>query len=153
MPPSSPHIPLRELESLIARYFEAETTEAEELHLRAALASGRYPLTPAVREALAVMSLTAVAARRRKKRTRLRAVSAAAAAIAALTVSVGAWHYTSTRSNVCVTYIAGTRVTDRDAVMSIIAADLACMGDAQADMEADVAEQINAFSDIIDSKL
>lgn len=152
MKPSSQHIPLRNLESLIARYFEAETSEAEELYLRTALASGRYPLTPTVREALAVMSLTAVAVQRRKKRARLR-VMGAVAAVAAVIVTIGAWHYTSVRSNECVSYIAGTRVTDRDAVMNIIASDLACMGDAQAEMEADVVEQINSFSDILDAKL
>lgn len=104
---------------LAARYFEAETTDAEEEAL------ARFLATPAAQgkefdELRAVMGYVATGrAVYRKQRTRSIRLwyYAAAAAIAAILVMVTAWQWTE-RANVCVAYINGERCTDKEIVLA-----------------------------------
>ena len=97
---------------LAARYFEAETTDAEEEAL------ARFLVTPAAQgkefdELRAVMGYVATGrAVHRKQRTRsirLRYYAAAAAVAAPLGTE---------RANVCVAYINGERCTDKEIVLA-----------------------------------
>ena len=104
---------------LAARYFEAETTDAEEEALV------RFLATPAAQgkefdELRAVMGyVTTGRAVYRKQRTRSIRLRyyAAAAAVAAILVMVTAWQWTE-RANVCVAYINGERCTDKEIVLA-----------------------------------
>lgn len=104
---------------LAARYFEAETTDAEEEALV------RFLATPAAQgkefdELRAVMGYVATGrAVHRKQRTRSMRLRyyAAAAAVAAILVMVTAWQWTE-RANVCVAYINGERCTDKEIVLA-----------------------------------
>ena len=103
---------------LARRYFEAETTEAEEDALV------RFLATPAAQgkefdELRAVMGYAATGrvlyGRRRTRGMRLRYY--AAAAVAGLIVLTTAWRLTES-ANVCVAYINGQRCTDKEVVLS-----------------------------------
>lgn len=104
---------------LAARYFEAETTDAEEEAL------ARFLATPEAQgkefdELRAVMGYVATGrAVHRKQRTRSIRLRyyAAAAAVAAILIMVTAWQWTE-RANECVAYINGERCTDKEIVLA-----------------------------------
>lgn len=104
---------------LAERYFEAETTEAEEEALV------RFLATPAAQgkefdELRAVMGYTATGRaiyhKHRAHSVRLK-YYAAAAAITGIIALTAAWQL-SERTNVCVAYINGERCTDKEIVLS-----------------------------------
>ena len=104
---------------LAERYFEAETTEAEEEAL------ARFLATPAAQgkefdELRAVMGYTATGRaiyhKHRTHSVRLR-YYAAAAAITGIIALTAAWQL-SEKTNVCVAYINGERCTDKEIVLS-----------------------------------
>ncbi len=101
--------------SLVDRYFEGETTEAEESELKAFLASGESE-DPCFDEAKAVMGLF-VAGRRRAAKVRRRrkaAVWMSAAAVTAIFVSVGVLMERQT----CVMWENGVEITDRQEIIA-----------------------------------
>lgn len=110
-------------DDLVARYFEAQTTPAEEERLRRFLTSprgadARYDDVRAVMGYLAVGRSQARRPRRQRRPLRPAAVWRVAAAVclvAGLTATLATVHYR--RENVCVAYVSGQKETDPDAVM------------------------------------
>lgn len=149
----------KELHLLIERYFEAETSIAEERELRKALASHSAPVgtDPLIDEAKAVMGVTAVisepqsaiSARPPRKTRRLAHPvwwqSAAAVAIIAILVT-GIIHINrSAPRGECVAYLNGREISDRDAVMNMMFSDLSEMEAASASLQNEISDD---FSDI-----
>lgn len=110
--------------ALAHRYFEASTTEAEEVELRNFLVSpaGRAQEFDDVRAVAGFFAAARCHARQHKasvphiaSRRFLRA-----AAVAAVLLACGSlvlWHGVDTRRNQCVAYIAGVKHTDSETVM------------------------------------
>lgn len=147
----------QQLEMLIDRYFDAVTTEAEEYELRCALAAGQYSLTPKVRQALAVMSLTAVRRSRRSagRRHSSRFAYYAAAALTGAALLAATWAYkpkADSRSPLvadeCQAYIAGRATSDPKVVMNMMANDLALMAEASDAFAQEISCNVEEFSDM-----
>ncbi len=108
---------------LVERYFEAETTDAEEARLRRFLVS-EEAADEEFDEARAVMGLLAVGrtlhpSRQAKRRRILSPVLYRVAAVALLVlVSTATWKLADSRQNTCVAYVYGEKITDVEAVMS-----------------------------------
>ena len=104
------------------RYFEVETTDEEERLLRRFAATALAQDDPDFADLCAVMSIVAVskaASSKRKitlKRRRLRWVWTAAACVAGLVLVMLAWP----SKNVCVAYVDGVKITDRDEVLALM---------------------------------
>ena len=104
------------------RYFEVETTDEEERLLRRFAATALAQDDPDFADLCAVMSIVAVgkaASSKRQnemKRRRLRWVWAAAACVAGLVLVMLAWP----SKNVCVAYVDGVKITDRDEVLALM---------------------------------
>lgn len=138
----------KDLERLIGRYFEAETSESEEALLRNCLARGRYRLTPEVREALAVMSLSACAAGRKRRRRSFYSIAGIAASLA-IVVSVAIHVHHAENAGMCEMYIAGVQVSDRARVMEAIEADLKELSDASAASNDVIGAELSEFMDLV----
>lgn len=139
-----------ELEALIARYFDAVTTEEEEDTLRHALATGKYQSTPPVKGALAALSLASVGRRQKRIRQNRIALVGRVAAILVVAAVGAAWLMNSDRQKVCETYIAGTKIEDKKMVMSMISNDLACMTEASEDFAPQIEEQFDDISKLLE---
>lgn len=137
----------KDLERLIDRYFEADTSESEEALLRSCLAHGRYRLTPEVREALAVMSLSAYAAGRRRRRS-FYSIAGIAASLA-IVASVAMHVHHAQNAGMCEMYIAGVQVSDRARVMEAIEADLKELSDASAASGDVIGAELSEFMDLV----
>ena len=104
------------------RYFEVETTDEEERLLRRFAATALAQDDPDFADLCAVMSIVAVgkaASSKRQnemKRRRLRWVWTAAACVAGLVLVMLAWP----SKNVCVAYVDGVKITDRDEVLALM---------------------------------
>lgn len=119
----------KDLESLIDRYFEAQTSESEEVLLKNYLAHGRYRLTPDVVDALAVMSLSASAASKRHRRRTLASLVSIGASLAIVTTAALHMH-TDNNHGVCEMYIAGVQVSGSEWVSDKIQSDLKIVSEA-----------------------
>lgn len=142
-----------ELDRLIARYFDGETSLAEERRLRLLLA--RPEATgDAADEARAVMGVfaaqrAAMHTQRRTRRTAPWRVAAAITLIAGVAVALllprhEVGNYTA--------YCDGTEITDRDHVLAFMQADLSAMGHAAADLGTSVAADFGEMSNAITSE-
>lgn len=104
------------------RYFEVETTDEEERLLRRFAATALAQDDPDFADLCAVMSIVAVgkaASSKRQnemKRRRMRWVWAVAACVAGLVLVMLAWP----SKNVCVAYVDGVKITDRDEVLALM---------------------------------
>lgn len=104
------------------RYFKVETTDEEERLLRRFAATALAQDDPDFADLCAVMSIVAVgkaASSKRQnemKRRRMRWVWAAAACVAGLVLVMLAWP----SKNVCVAYVDGVKITDRDEVLALM---------------------------------
>ncbi len=139
-----------ELETLIGRYFNADTTEEEEEILRHALATGAYQSSQAVGEALALMSLTSTSRKVTKSRHRFTYLRHAAAILIVAALGV-VWLMNFNQPNVCETYIAGTKIEEKQMVMSIISNDLACMSEAAEYFAPDIDAQFDDISKLLEN--
>lgn len=136
---------MRQINEYIDRYFEGTLSEAEELRLKDFLSSPEGQ-APEYSEARAVMGYFAVGKSLSRKKTNeysrkrsRRAVwlRVAAAACAGIFITLGVSVHN--KDNVCVAYVGGQKVTDREVVMNdvdCILADLFSGG-------TDVDEQLN----------
>ncbi len=125
-----------ELEKLIGRYFDGETTVQEEHQLRQCLADCRWN-SELIDEARFAMGFFAIDAQERSRGRNRRShhITGIAASIALL-IGVGAfalWHQ-HVRDNMCVAYVDGSVVNDDDEVMALIRQDLNTMGEASQGM-------------------
>jgi hypothetical protein len=134
----------QQLHTLIEKYFNAETSVADENLLRNYLACGKYSLTPEVEEALAVMSVQRPRAHSRLKPTHFVAPLrwAAAAAVIGVIVAVGIKQYYTPVQNEGYAYVGGKYTND--------AAVLNHMIDAQV---SELAEQMQLSQQSFDDQL
>ena len=117
-----------ELEALIERYFEGETSILEEQAMRAVLADCPWN-SEIIDEARVVMGYFAAHSwhqrRLASKGYRQRAIGIAATIALVLTVGGYAlWHQLGQTGNVCVAYVNGHVVQNDDQVMAMIASDM-----------------------------
>ncbi len=144
---------------LIERYFAGETSLDEERRLRFMLVSPDAPATDDVAEARAVMGYASVMSRpataRASVAVRLRSfvpkiVAAASVAVVLTFVwgSIGGG-MRDVSNGECMAYVGGVRVSDADDVMAMMGADLRSIGEASADVDNGITEELNAISDIL----
>ena len=133
---------MERIDEIIERYFEATLSEEEEAALKAFLASpeGQGPEYDEVR---AVMGYFATGRSRRfgsfgKLRNRTRRLIAVAASLVIL-VTLGVNIYN--KSNICVSFVDGKKVTDKEVVMNDVDNILADLLSDRISME----EQLNEF--------
>ena len=135
-----------ELHNLIERYFNADTSLEEERLLRRELATGiNNPDDPVIQEACAVMGLHVI---RRKPAAIWRNVAAVAVAIA-VTGSLLSGVIRQQSTGECVAYVNGQRISDRDAVMKLMFADLNEMEEASNCIEASITNELHEIADIM----
>ena len=142
-----------ELDRLIARYFDGETSLAEERRLRLMLA--RPEATgDAADEARAVMGVFAAqrASMRPQRRAHRSAPWQAAAAIALIAAVAVALLLPRPDAGSYTAYCDGTEITDRDNVLAFMQADLSVMGRAAADLGTSVAADFGEMSNAITSE-
>lgn len=99
--------------ALAERFFEADTTEAEERELRRFIASGQAGSE--FNDVRAVMGLAVVGARRYNRRRRRTVFLSAAAVVAVVMTAVS---LAADGGDSCVAYINGTKHTDEAIVMA-----------------------------------
>ena len=129
-----------ELEELIGRYFDGETTVKEEQMLLEVLADCSWS-SEAIDEARFAMGYFTVHKQQGQrassftKRYRIAAIAASVAVV--LTVGIGTlWHFQPHTDDMCVAYVNGKTVENDDAVMALISNDLNAMDDASQSVEA-----------------
>lgn len=147
---------LEELELLIERYFEGETSNEEELRLRKELCVSTYR-SRLIDECLVAMGYFSIGKRvEREKKARagvvmLRRVAGVAAMIAVVLV-LG---LTMLRPNDffnegdCVAYVNGEKISDKDVVITLIANDLSCMNEAISEDRNSILEEFSAIKAVL----
>ena len=127
-----------ELEELIGRYFDGETTVDEEQALKQCLADCPWN-SETIDEARFTMGyFTAHKQQQRASKVSNRFRYATIAASIALLMAVGIgsfWHFQQPK-DMCVAYVNGKTIDNDDAVMALIANDLNAMDNASMSMEA-----------------
>lgn len=143
----------QELDKLIERYFDGTTSLEEERRLRRALAATGARGDNAD-QARAVMGLAAAqrcAARPQRSR---HSVAWRAAAGLALLVAAGAsvlLHTHSSAGECSIAYADGSISHDRDDVLAVMQADLDAIADAATSVDATIASDFGAISDILNN--
>ena len=129
-----------ELEQLIERYFEGETSLQEEQMLRQTLADCPWNST-AIDEARFTMGYFMAHKRQQRREAQIgmrrRVIGIAASIAVLLTVGASALWYTNQQSQgTCLAYVDGKAISNEDAVMELIAQDLSTMDDVSQSVEA-----------------
>jgi hypothetical protein len=132
----------QQLHSLIERYFNAETSQAEEQQLRTYLANGKYAFTAEVEDALAVMSV-----QRRSRRQSSRFIAplsrVAAAAVVGVIAVIGVHQFTAGGTHAeSYAYVGGKYTEDTKVLNKIMASQLS-----------DLANQMQQSQDAFDDQL
>lgn len=147
-----------DLHNLIERYFNAETSVEEERILRRELSGTTADGDPLADQARAVMGFSLVKESAQTGTSAHRILTAlhpwrkVAAAIAAVAVTGSIISGVMRQpEGECVAYLNGQRISDRQAVMEMMFADLNDMGEASADIQADIALNISEIADAINS--
>ncbi len=121
-----------ELEQLINRYFDGETTVQEEQFLRQALADCHWS-SDLIDEARFTMGYFAAHRQEtqyaKKSNSRRQLIGIAASIAIILAVGVYAWHQQQS-GDVCIAYVNGQVVQDNDKVMALVADDMSKMDNA-----------------------
>ena len=122
-----------ELERLIGRYFDGETSVQEEQLLRETLAHCPWS-SEAIDDARMVMGYFAAHCREQKrtfkKISRRKMIGIAASTALVIGVGILALWHPSVDNSVCVAYVNGKTVNNDETVMAMIESDLNEMGDA-----------------------
>ena len=139
-----------ELEALIERYFEGETTVLEEQTMRSVLADCPWN-SEVIDEARVVMGYFAAHSsqhrRHAAKGSRQRIIGIAATIALVLTVGGYAlWHQLDQTDNVCIAYVNGHVVQNDDQVMAMIASDMNMIDNAADGM----AEQLSSLGEALE---
>ena len=128
-----------ELEQLISRYFEGETSLQEEQMLKQILADCPWN-SKTIDEARFTMGYFSAHNQQQRRVVKMRSrrrITAIAASIAVLlTIGASALWYTQQFQGECLAYVNGKAISNEDAVMELIAQDLNTMDDASQSMEA-----------------
>lgn len=148
-----------ELDRMVEAYFDCTLTAAEERELGVRLAAlSEDRLTGDRREALAGISLAAMARRRQRadagksKRSRIRTWTfAAAAAVAAVLLVVAQLWSTPDRGNECYAYVDGCLITDDEAIMHLMASQIDDMADADERMRISIENELSEMGTAIDN--
>lgn len=145
-----------ELDKLVERYFDGDTTLSEESTLRQLLATGRYD-SEAAREAMAVMGYTVSVPRVGQRSFSRRKTWTVAASIAVLVIA-GAGFLFMNQGNSRSEYIAwvnGVRIDNPARVMELAEKDLAEAAEASegvmdetSDCWAEIAEQMEQLNQL-----
>ena len=136
----------KQAKELLRRYFEAETSDAEERQLRAFLVSDEAKGAE-FDEARAVMSFLAVGRRRPKRVSMRKAAAWAASVLVAASLGIG-WMVFQER-NECVAYVYGEKVTNAEIVMGHMRESLQEMEQVE---PVDVATQLGTMLNTLDNE-
>jgi hypothetical protein len=131
-----------QLHALIERYFNAETSVAEERDLRLYLAKGKYSLTEQVEEALAVMSVQQPRARSKANHYAMPMRWIAAAAVIGIIAVIGVKHQNSVDTGMNYAYVGGKYTNDAQVLNSLMTSQVN-----------ELAEQMEQSQQAIDSPL
>ena len=129
-----------ELEQLISRYFDGETTVQEEQALREALADCPWH-SEIIDEALFTMGYFAAHRRQQERKNhwlksdRIIGIAASIAVILAVGGYV-IWHQQPQTADMCIAYVNGETINSSEDVMSLIENDLNTIGEASQGMTA-----------------
>ena len=139
-----------ELEALIERYYESETTVQEEQMLRETLADCPWS-SEVIDEARVVMGFFAAHNCRQRRlatrSSRQRIIGIAATIALVLTIGGFAlWHQLSPTNNVCVAYVNGKVIQNDDKVMAMIASDMSMIDNAADGMT----EQLSSLGEALE---
>ena len=128
------------LNQLIERYFDGETTAADEAMLRRELATNRWhsSIADEARFALGYFSMTKPQVETRRKSWARRL---AAAACIGLLLTMGIMMLNA-RLGQCVAWVGGQPIDDQEQVMNLIASDLGSMGDASDELQQNMFDQL-----------
>ena len=128
-----------ELEQLIERYFDGETSVQEEQMLRDTLADCPWS-SDTIDEARFTMGYFTAHNQQRPRivnmSMRRRVIGIAASIAVLLTIGASALWYTNHSQGVCIAYVNDKAINNEDAVMELIAEDLSTMDVASQSMEA-----------------
>jgi len=129
-----------ELEQLIERYFDGETTVQEEQMLREMLADCPWSseVIDEARFTLGYFATHINQVQRARRRLAYRRTTGIAATIAII-IGIGAfatWHQQQSEGNLCVAYVNGHTINDNDAIMTLIENDLSNIYNASQGMQA-----------------
>lgn len=116
-----------ELEALVEKYFDCETTEEEEVELKRALSKCRF-YSPIIEEALVAMGFYAIGRKLEAEKSSgktvsfvLRVVSVAAMLALIITFSVNFMNDEQYKAEgFCVAYVNGLKVDDSDEVLALM---------------------------------
>ena len=146
---------LAELERLVSRYFDCETTEDEERLLKRTLASCDYssPVIDEARVALGYFLVGRSVSKKKRTGTKmiipLRTISVAA--MFALVVMFGIKFYEAdfAETQDCIAYVNGNVVNDDSEVLALVMGDLAEMNTASVAVEDVMNSQLSAMSSVM----
>ncbi|MBD5355955.1 MAG: hypothetical protein HDR88_02980 [Bacteroides sp.] len=142
-----------ELNKLIDRYFNAETTLEEEKILRNMLLS-RSCLSNSQKEALAVMGYYAF--NTKKKRIPIRLFSMYAAVIGAIILLVITFFIYPNDDQVaevtCIAYVRGIEIRDKSKIMQLVAEQLSEMSIVSAEMTDEINNNFNDLRNVLNSE-
>ena len=138
-----------ELEKLIERYFDGETTVQEEQTLRETLADCPWS-SEVIDEALFTMGYFAAHKQQRRQNvttsSRFRHAAIAASITALLAVGVGLLWHNQQHEDVCVAYVNGKTIHNEKEVLNLMQSDLNDIGNATQSLE----EQLSSLGEAIE---
>ncbi len=145
-----------ELEQLISKYFDCETSEAEEAALKQALAECGYN-SPVIDDARVAMGFFLVGKtvdsglkRKRASVYLWRAMSIAATVAVLIMVGAGLFRTDDIlEDDKCIAYVNGEVVHDQDVVMSLIKHDLNNVNSASSTVENSIENQLSAIRSVL----
>ena len=124
---------MERIDDIIERYFEATLSEEEETALKAFLASpeGQGPEYDEVRAVMGYFATGRVVRQTRRPRLTNRIIAVAASLAILLTLGINIYN----KQNVCVSFVDGMKVTDKEVVMNDVDNILADLLADRVDME------------------
>lgn len=138
-----------QLEDLIERYFEGQTSQQEEQLLKENLADCPWE-SEAIDEARFTMGYFAAHKQQSRRvenmNTRRRAMGIAATIAVLLTIGVGLLWQSRQPEDVCIAYVNGQTINDKDKVLTIMQSDLNDMGNATQG----IVEQLSSLGEVIE---
>lgn len=147
----------KELETLIEKYFDCETSDEEERRLRSELADCRYE-SPLIDECLVAMGYFSVGKKvlsDRKRHSRVvvvRRAMSVAATVAVIFVSAlflrGSFE--GVDNGYCYAYVNGEKISDNDKVLALMQSDLSNLNDVTGDDCNSMMEQLSAIRNVLD---
>lgn len=156
---------------LIDRYFEGETSLAQEQELRRLVATQSESADPAIREARAVLGYFAegrhadeqpmeeqpteklYVGKRTGRFIHVSRIAGIAAAIAVVAIIGVKLHGLGSATSDCYTYVGSRCITDRDAVEAAIFSDLKAVSEASENVEDEITDDINLLHEALQSTI